>query len=166
MKKIEVYPKKAVNIFILIIFSVTFIISLCSTVIMIGKALKDGNIADSLPFSTLLCCVMLVGIIKIYPLSPSLIADENGITHRFYGSFEEISWNNIKRIYLIENDILQIEVLNLDEYLKTRESTTHIRINMKMGREAIQIPLSFLKADALKLTYELQNMLEEYKNAN
>lgn len=75
MKKIEVYPKKAVNIFILIIFSVTFIISLCSTVIMIGKALRDGNIADSLPFSILLCCVMLVGIIKIYPLSPSLIAD-------------------------------------------------------------------------------------------
>lgn len=35
-----------------------------------------------------------------------------------------------------------------------------------MGGEAVQISLVTLDVDALKFTYELQNMLEEYKNAN
>lgn len=101
------------------------------------------------------------------PIRPSVAADENGITYTGgRRGNETVPWDCIKRIYLTENDTLQIEVT--DGYLKkfTSSERFNTRLAVKMGGEAVHIPLNTFDVDALNFTYELQNMLEEYKNAD
>ena len=152
MKRIEIYQKKSFVIFVSAIISVALIICVCDIVNTVLTAAKGGKAdIEKLLFLNVLCLIVIGGATRIFPLRPTVIADDNGIGYRCRGGVLTISWSNIKRIYLTENDLLKIEVLNLD--------------SAKSG-EKVQIPLSLMETDALKFTEELQNMLEEYKNAN
>lgn len=152
MKKIEVYYKKSIVIFISVIFFAGLIFCLCDIVNTVITAAKGGKAdIEKLLFLNVICLILIVGAVQIFPLRPQVIADENCIACRLRKGVVTTPWSNIKRIYLTESDVLIIEVLNLD--------------SAKSG-EKVQIPLSLMDTDALKFTEEMQNMLEEYKNAN
>lgn len=168
MKKIEAYQKKSIIIIVSVIIITVFIVSVCGIVNTVVTAANGGEVDIFYLFYWVTAfLVAAIGASVFFPLSPSVTADKNGIT---YGSnrrnAETVPWNCIKRIYLTENDMLQIKVT--DDYLKNFTPTErfNIRLAVKMGGEAVQISLVTLEVDALKFTYELQNMLEEYKNAN
>lgn len=152
MKKIEVYYKKSFVIFISVIFFAGLIFCFGDIVNTVLTAAKGGK-ADivKLLFLNVMCLILIVGAVRIFPLPPQVIADENGIACRFRVDAVTTPWSNIKRIYLTESDVLILEVFNLD--------------SAKNGEE-VHIPLSLMDTDALKFTKEMQNMLEEYKNAN
>lgn len=168
MKKIEVYQKKPIVIIVSVIIFTVFIASVCGIVTIVVIAANGGK-SDIfyLFYSITAFLVAAIGVSIIFPIVPSVTADENGITYRSNRrDAETVPWSSIKRIYLTESDILQIEVT--DDYLKNFTPTErfNIRLAIKMGGEAVQISLVTLDVDALKFTYELQNMLEEYKNAD
>lgn len=151
MKKIEVYYKKSIVIFASVLFFAALIFCSCDIVNIVLTAVKGGKADIKKLLFNVMCLILIVSAVRIFPLRPQVIADENGITCRFRGDVVTTPWSNIKRIYLTENDVLIIEVLNLD--------------SAKSGEE-VQIPLILMETDALKLTEKMQNMLEEYKNAD
>lgn len=152
MKKIEVYYKKSIVIFASVLFSAALIFCFGDIVNTVLTAAKGGKAdIEKLTFLNAICLIVIVGAARIFPLRQQVIADENGIAYRCREGVLTTPWSNIKRIYLTESDVLIIEVLNLD--------------SAKSG-EKVQIPLSLMETDALKFTEEMQNMLEEYKNAN
>lgn len=152
MKKIEVYYKKSIVIFVSVIFFAGLIFCLGDIVNTVLTAVKGGKAdIEKLLFLNVMCLILIVGAVRIFPLRPEVIADENGIACRFRYGVVTTPWSNIKRIYLTENDVLIIEVLDIDSAKSV---------------EKVQMPLFGLKVDALKFTEEMQNMLEEYKNAN
>lgn len=168
MKKIEAYHKKSVVIIISVIIFATFIISVCGIVSNVVTAASGGktDIFYLFYFITMFL-VAVIGASVFFPIVPQVTADENGITCRSgRKGLETVPWDCIKRIYLTENNVLQIEVI--DDHLEkfTPAERFNIRLVKKMGGEAVQVSLVTLDVDPLKFTYELQNMLEEYKNAN
>lgn len=150
MKRIEVYYKKSFVIFFSVIFSVLFIFCVCRIVQTIGAFLKSESVRNygGLPILILFCFVVPNVVIRLF--EAQVTAYENGIVYMCRRGKITVKWGDIKRIYLTENDVLQIEVIN--RCTDINDDTAHI-------------PLGILETDPLKLTEEIKNMLEEYKNA-
>lgn len=165
MKKIEAYYKKSFVIFFSVIFSVLFIFCACEIVRTVGAFFKGESVKNHGGLPILILFLVTIPIVVVKLLEPCVTADENGIVHMCRRGKITVSWDCIKRLYLTEDDVLQIEVT--DDYLKNFTSAERFDtwLVKKMGGEAVQISLVTLDVDALKFTYELQNMLEEYKNA-
>lgn len=118
MKKIEAYHKKSVVIIISVIIFAAFIISVCGIVSNVVTAASGGktDIFYLFYFITMFL-VAVIGASVFFPIVPQVTADENGIACRSgRRGLETVPWSCIKRIYLTENDVLQIEVT--DDHLK------------------------------------------------
>lgn len=136
------YIKKSVVIFFSVIFLTAIIFSVCGIIGAVKTFLNGGGIEDGSPVSILFLLLAPFAAAKFF--EPQMTVDENGISYLYRKGWQTVPWSSIKSIHLTESNDLQIEAF----YPNSAEIKTWY------------MPLNIVNADPLKLTEELQNILQ------
>lgn len=136
------YYKKSFIIFFSVIFLTAIICSVYDIIGAVKTFLNGGGIEDGSPVSILFLLLAPFAAAKFF--EPQITVDENGISYLYRKGWQTVPWSSIKSIHLTEGNDLQIEAF----YPNSAEIKTWY---MYVG---------LLNADPLKLTKELQIMLQ------